>query len=127
MSPAFDVTKTKSLFEGPSLSFEWVLANILCFEFHKKDAKWLSQFVFKSKTLLLFEIILFVTTAELEPTTTKFVGEHSTSLAKQLIVHLRTKWLWVRVPLQSLKFQISCLFRISCSFIFKQFQSVDSL
>ena len=26
------------------------------------------------------------------------------SLAKWLSVHLRTKWLWVRVPLQSLKF-----------------------
>ena len=33
------------------------------------------------------------------------------SLAKWLSVRLRTMWLWIRVPLQSLKLQISRLFR----------------
>ena len=32
------------------------------------------------------------------------------SWAEWLSVRLRTKWLWVRVPLHSLKLQISCLF-----------------
>ena len=32
------------------------------------------------------------------------------SLAKWLSVRSQTTWLWVRVPLQSLKLQISCLF-----------------
>ena len=31
------------------------------------------------------------------------------SLAKWLSVRLRTKWLWVRVPLQSLKYLIKTL------------------
>ena len=34
------------------------------------------------------------------------------SLAKWLSFRLRAKWLWVRVPLQSLKLQISRLFRV---------------
>ena len=42
------------------------------------------------------------------------------SLAKWLSVRLRTKWLWVRVPLQSLKLQISRLFRARCSLTFRQ-------
>ena len=33
------------------------------------------------------------------------------SLTKWLSVRLQTKWLWVQVPLQSLKLQISYLFR----------------
>ena len=35
------------------------------------------------------------------------------SLAKWLSVHLRTKWLWVRVPLQSLKYFIKILKQIN--------------
>ena len=38
---------------------------------------------------------------------------------------LRTKWLWVQVPLQSLKFQISRLFRERSSFTCMQLHSVD--
>ena len=49
------------------------------------------------------------------------------SLAKWLSVHLRTKWLWVRVLLQSLKLQISRLFRARSCLTFRQLQSVDSL
>ena len=43
-----------------------------------------------------------------------------TSLAKWLNVSLRTKWLWVRVLLQSLKLQISCLFQARNSLMYKQ-------
>ena len=49
------------------------------------------------------------------------------SLAKWLSVRLQTKWLWVRVPFQSLKLQISHLFRARSSLKFRQLQSVDSL
>ena len=42
------------------------------------------------------------------------------SLAKWLSVRLRTKWLWVRVQLQSLKLQISRLFRARSSLTFRQ-------
>ena len=35
------------------------------------------------------------------------------------VVRLQTKWLWVRVPLQSLKLQISRLFRARSSLTFK--------
>ena len=35
--------------------------------------------------------------------------KHSTNLGKWLSVRLRAKWLWERVPLQSLKRQISRL------------------
>ena len=52
-----------------------------------------------------------VTATGLEPTTTQFVNEQSgkqpslvrsiqASLTKRMSVHLRTKWLWVRDPLQ---------------------------
>ena len=37
----------------------------------------------------------------LESTLRCFSLKESTSLAKKLSVRLRTKWLWVRVPLQS--------------------------
>ena len=37
------------------------------------------------------------------------------------------KWLWVRVQLQLLQFQISRLFRARSSLTFRQLQSVDSL
>ena len=37
------------------------------------------------------------------------------------------KWLWVRVPLQPLKFQISRLFRARSTSTFRYLQSVDSL
>ena len=52
-----------------------------------------------------------VTATGLETRTTEFLNEHSTNcpnwpnwpiLAKWLSVHLRTKWFWVRVQLQSL-------------------------
>ena len=49
------------------------------------------------------------------------------SLAKRLSVRLRIKWLWLRVPLQSLKLQLSCLFRARSSLTFGQLHSVDSL
>ena len=55
-------------------------------------------------------------------------GEYElSSLAKWLSVRLRTKWLWVRVQLQSLKLQISRLLRARSSLTFKPLQSVDSL
>ena len=40
---------------------------------------------------------------------------------------LRTTWLWVRIPLLSLKLQISRLFRTRSSLRFRQLWSVDSL
>ena len=46
---------------------------------------------------------------------------------KWLSVRLWTKWLWVRVPLQSLKFQISHLLRTSSSLRFMQLWRVASL
>ena len=39
---------------------------------------------------------------------------------KWLGVRLRTKWLWVRIPLLSLKLQISCLLRARSSLTFRQ-------
>ena len=42
------------------------------------------------------------------------------SLAKWLSVHLGTKWLWVGIPLLSLKLQVWCLLRARSSFTFKQ-------
>ena len=44
----------------------------------------------------------------------------SANLGKGLSVRLRTKWLWVRITLQSLKLQISRLFRARISLIFRQ-------
>ena len=48
------------------------------------------------------------------------------SLAKWLSICLRTKWLCVRVQLQSPKLQISRLIRASNSLTFRQLESVDS-
>ena len=45
---------------------------------------------------------------------------HLVSVAKWLSVRLWTKWLWVRVQLQSLKIQISCLLRARSSLTFRQ-------
>ena len=42
------------------------------------------------------------------------------SLAKWLSVRLRTKWLWVRILLLSLKLQIWRLFRLRSSLTFRQ-------
>ena len=42
------------------------------------------------------------------------------SLAKRLSARLRTEWLWVRTPLQSLKLQVLHLFRARSSWIFRQ-------
>ena len=50
-----------------------------------------------------------------------------TFLVKWSSVHLRTKWLWVRVQLQSLKLQISLLLRARSSLTFRQLQSVDGM
>ena len=47
--------------------------------------------------------------------------------SKWLSVRLQTKWLWVRIPLQLLKFQISRLFWARSSLTFRQLQSADSL
>ena len=52
---------------------------------------------------------------------------HLASLAKWLSVLLWTKWLWVRVQLQSLKFQISRLLRGRSSSTFRQLYNLDSL
>ena len=49
------------------------------------------------------------------------------SLPKWLSGPLRTKWLWVRVPLQSLNHQIWRLLRARSSLTFIQLYSVDSL
>ena len=46
---------------------------------------------------------------------------------KCLSFRLWTTWLWVRVPLQSLKLQISRLFWTKSSLTFRQLFSVDSL
>ena len=43
-----------------------------------------------------------------------------TSSAKFLSVHLRTKWLWVRIPLLSLKLQIWHLLQARSSLTFRQ-------
>ena len=67
--------------------------------------------------------------ARFEPTTPqpcKRTINHLASLAKWLIVRLRSKWLWVQIPLQSLKLQISPLFQVRSSLTFRQLQSVDS-
>ena len=42
------------------------------------------------------------------------------SLAKWSSVRLRTKWFWIRVQLQSLHLQISCLLRARSSLTFRQ-------
>ena len=42
------------------------------------------------------------------------------SLAKWLSVGLRINWSWVRIPLLSLKLQISCLFQAKRSLILRQ-------
>ena len=55
------------------------------------------------------------------------LNNHLASLDKCLSVHLRTKLLWVRILLQSLKFQILRLFRTWSFLTFRQLQSVDSL
>ena len=49
------------------------------------------------------------------------------NLATWLSVRLQTKWLWIRVPLQSLKVQTSRLFQASSYLTLRQLQSVDSL
>ena len=46
--------------------------------------------------------------------------KHLAKLAKWLSVRLRTKWLWVRVPLQSLNLQIWRLLRARSSLTFRQ-------
>ena len=48
-------------------------------------------------------------------------------LVKFLSVRWRTKWLWVRVPLLSLKLQISHLFQAKNVLTFRQLLNVDSL
>ena len=45
---------------------------------------------------------------------------HLTKLAKWLSVHLQTKWLWVQIPLLSLKLKILCLLWARSSLTFRQ-------
>ena len=45
--------------------------------------------------------ISVVAGTKFEPTTFYFVNKHSNRLAKWLSARLRTKWLWVRVQLES--------------------------
>ena len=45
---------------------------------------------------------------------------HLASLAKWLRICLRIKWLWVQIPLLSLKLQIWCLLRARSSLTFRQ-------
>ena len=52
---------------------------------------------------------------------------HLASLTWWFSVRLRTKWLSVRITLQSLKFQISRLFRARGSLNFRHLHSVDPL
>ena len=52
--------------------------------------------------------------------------EPMTNLAKWISVRLRTKWLWVRIPLLSLKLQIWRLLRARSSFDSGKLYSVDS-
>ena len=66
-----------------------------------------------------------VTATELESTAIQFVNKHSlaqTSLAKWLSVRLRSRWLWILVPLKSLKLKISRLLRARTSLKFRQLQ-----
>ena len=42
---------------------------------------------------------VLVTETGFQPTTTKFLNDHSTSLTKRLSVCLQTKWLWVPILL----------------------------
>ena len=74
--------------------------------------------------LMTFGQQIPVTATGLERTTTYVVNEQ---LAKWLRVRLRSKWLWVRVPLQSLNIQILRLFRARSSLTFRSLESVDSL
>ena len=57
----------------------------------------------------------------------KWTLNHLASVAKWLSAHLWTKWLWVRVQLQSLKLQISHLLWARSSLTFRQLWSVYSL
>ena len=52
-------------------------------------------------------------------------SEHN--LTKWLIVYLRTKWLLIQDPLQSLKFQIARLLRAKSSLTCRKLQSEDPL
>ena len=49
------------------------------------------------------------------------------SLANWMSVRLWTKWLWVRVPLQSLKLHVSWHFRARNSLTLRRLESVDLL
>ena len=49
------------------------------------------------------------------------------SVGKWLSACLQIKWLWVQILLQSLKCQISALFRERRSLAFRKLQSIDSL
>ena len=49
------------------------------------------------------------------------------SLAKGLKVGLQTKWLWVRVPLKSMKLQILLLFQTRNSLTVRYLENADSL
>ena len=53
-------------------------------------------------------------------------AKNSWLYAKSLSVRLRTKWLWIRVKLQSLKLQISRLLRARSSLTFSVWMSKNS-
>ena len=64
--------------------------------------------------VILCRISVQVTATRLERTT----FSHLASLAKWLTVYLKIKWLWIRIPLRSLKYQISRLLRAKSSLTF---------
>ena len=59
--------------------------------------------------LVLNRVIKYMTSKGLEHTTTYFVEENSPNLTKWLSARLRCKWLFVRVPLESVRLQRLCL------------------
>ena len=48
------------------------------------------------------------------------IRTHNHLVCKWTLNHLQTKWLWVQIPLLSLKLQISRLFRTKSSLTFRQ-------
>ena len=101
------------------------------FTFFKQQSSNLISCLFLNKWFFEFVVVMdIMNTMVLQTTTTQFVNEHSSTQPnwpKWWSVRLRTNRLWVRIPLQSLKLQVSRLFRARSSLAFKQLQSVDLL
>ena len=94
-----------------SLKFLWILTNFLVcmlLSCHVRVLKWIH-------TLQLSECQGTPFSEQVKNTAQSQLNQ-LTSLANRLW----TKWLWVRVQLQSLKLQISCLPRARISLTFKQ-------